>query len=184
MNPMNEQPPKVPTASKVVYQNPWITIHEDETITPDGSKGMYGYMESKDSVMVVVLDEQQRVFLVRAYKYPSNSWGWELPGGGGDGEHLLDASKRELEEETEIRADSWELLGKHYVCNGLMTEQMATYLARGHHADGQREQSDETFAAMRFFSLEEIDAMIAQGDINDCQTMTALHLLKVKLANG
>lgn len=176
------QPPKHAVSSTIMYQNPWITIHEDKTIALDGTEGIYGYMESKDSVMVAVIDEAQRVFLVRAYKYPSKSWGWELPGGSSDGEELLDASKRELEEETGLRADTWELLGKHYVCNGLMTEQMATYLAYGHRADGQKEQSDEQFADMRFFTIQEVDDMIARGEINDCQTMTGLHLMRLWLA--
>lgn len=178
---MDETPPKTPTSSRIVYQNPWITVHEDQTITPDGQTGIYGYMKSRDSVMVTVLDEDNRVFLLRAFRYPSNSWGWELPGGGGDGEHLLDASKRELEEETGIRADSWELLGTDYVDNGLMTERMATYLARGHRHDGEREVSDETFAGERFFTLDEVDELILNGGINDCQTMTGLHHLKVWL---
>ena len=84
--------------SKVVYQNHWITIHEDKTRLPSGREGLYGYLESKDSVMAAVFDEQNRICMVRAFRYPSKSWGWELPGGSGEDENLLDASKREFEE--------------------------------------------------------------------------------------
>ena len=112
---------------------------------------------------------------MRGFRYPSQSFGWELPGGGGDGEDLLTASKRELEEETGIVAQSWEKLGEAYVCNGLMTEKMAVCLARDLSFDGNKEQSDEVFSDMRFFTHEEIDQLITQGDINDCQTLAGLH---------
>ncbi|MEO5949767.1 MAG: NUDIX hydrolase [Candidatus Saccharimonas sp.] len=175
---MDETPPKTQISTRVAYQNPWITVHEDETVAFDGSTGIYGYVESKDSVIIAVINEQREVFLVRGFRYPTKSWGWELPGGGGDGENLLDASKRELEEETGLIANSWTNLGSFYVCNGLLTEQMGVFVAQGHRPDGQKEESTERFADMRFFSLAEIDALIQAGEVNDCQTITALYLVK------
>ena len=95
-------------SSKIVYKNPWIVIKEDVIQNPDGSKGIYGYLESRNSCMVIAQNENEEIFLIKAYRYPSNSQGWELPGGGGDNEDLLTASKRELEEETGILANTWE----------------------------------------------------------------------------
>ena len=169
-----DTPPKTRLSSQIVYQNPWITIHEDQTVDQAGNTGVYGYMESRDSCMVVAVDDQERVFLVRAFRYPSQSFGWELPGGGGDGQNLIEASKRELEEETGIVARSWQKLGEAYVCNGLMTEKMAVYLARDLSFGGDKEQSDEVFGDMRFFTLDEIDDLIRDGEINDCQTLAGL----------
>ena len=61
------------------------------------------------------------------------------------------------------------------MCNGLMTEKMAVCLARDLSFGGNKEQSDEVFSDMRFFTHEEIDQLITQGDINDCQTLASLH---------
>ena len=172
---MDEAPSKTQVSSKIVYQNPWITVREDQTRDLAGDLGIYGYLESRDSCMIVTVDDKERIYLVRGFRYPSQSFGWELPGGGGDGEDLLAASKRELEEETGITAQSWDKLGEAYVCNGLMTEKMAVYLARDLSFGGHKEQSDEVFSDMRFFTCDEIDALIAQGKINDCQTLAGLH---------
>ena len=122
---MTDTPSKTKVSSKIVYQNPWITVREDQTRDLAGNLGVYSYMESRDSCMVVAVDDKERIYFVRGFRYPSQSFGWELPGGGGDSENLLTASKRELEEETSITAQSWNKLGEVYVCNGLMTEKMA-----------------------------------------------------------
>ena len=172
---MNEAPSKTQVSSKIMYQNPWITVREDQTRDLAGNLGVYSYMESRDSCMIVAVDDKERIYFVRGFRYPSQSFGWELPGGGGDGEDLLAASKRELEEETGITAQSWDKLGEAYVCNGLMTEKMAVYLARDLSFGGHKEKPGEVFGDMRFFTRDEIDALITQGEINDCQTLAGLH---------
>lgn len=172
---MTDVPSKTQVSSKIVYQNPWITVREDQTRDLAGDLGIYGYLESRDSCMIVTVDDKERIYFVRGFRYPSQSFSWELPGGGGDNEDLLEASKRELEEETGITAQSWDKLGEAYVCNGLMTEKMAVYLARDLSFGGHKEQPGEVFSDMRFFTRDEIDALIAQGEINDCQTLAGLH---------
>ena len=88
---MTDTPSKTKVSSKIVYQNPWITVREDQTRDLAGNLGVYSYMESRDSCMVVAVDDKERIYFVRGFRYPSQSFGWELPGGGGDSENLLTA---------------------------------------------------------------------------------------------
>lgn len=166
------------TASKTVYENPWIRVREDKVITPTGNQGVYGVLESDDSVMIVALNDRHDICLVRTFRYPDQSWNWELPGGGGDKQDPVAAGERELEEETGLTSGNWELLGKTLVCNGFMTEKMATLLAREARLSGQKEEADEQITQMKFFSLAEIDGMIDSGEINDGQSLTGLMLFK------
>lgn len=172
------QPEPLQTIStKIVYENPWMKIHEDTTKRLDSSEGIYGYMESRDSVMVVVRNDKDEIYLVYTYSYPSHSWNWELPGGGGDNEDAVTASKRELEEETGIKAGTWHTLGNTRVCNGFMTEKMATLLAEDLEFGDKSEADDhDLMQEGRFFSLDDIKKMIQRGEINDGQSITGLSL--------
>lgn len=153
-----------------------MQIIEDTVTTPTGSDGIYAYLDSKDSVMVVVLNEKGELYLVRTFAYPAGSWNWELPGGGTEGEDPLTAAKRELSEETGIIANTWQKLGYTRVCNGFMTEHMATYLARDISFTGQKEVADEQIDDAKFVPMDEVDRMIEAGEINDSQSITGIHL--------
>lgn len=171
-------------SSEIKYQNPWMRIREDKVITPLGTEGIYGLLESKDSVMIAVLNDKNELYVVRTFAYPDQSWNWELPGGNTDGEDIAIASKRELEEETGIIAASWKLLGKTRVCNGFMTERMAVYLARDLSFTGEKEVSTEQIDEVGFFDMEEVDRMIATGEINDGQSITGIHLVQKWIARN
>ncbi len=174
---MTTENPFKKKSSKIVYENPWIRIHEDAIVRPDGSEGIYGYLESKDSVQIVAVNESQEIYLIKAFRYPSKTWDWELPGGGGEDEDIVVASQRELAEETGLIADKWTHLGSPLVCNGLMTERQAILLAEGLTV-GKRIDSDDKYLVTdgKFASLDEIDTMISAGEIDDGMTMTALFL--------
>jgi 8-oxo-dGTP pyrophosphatase MutT (NUDIX family) len=179
---MSDENPYKILGTKTVYKNPWIRVREDKVVQPSGKDGIYGVVESDDSVMVAALNENNEVYVIRTFNYPDASWNWELPGGGGDGEDAVVASQRELVEETGILAEDWELLGKTRVCNGLMTERMYTYLARNLTLNSTASTKDENDEAIigegKFVSIAEVHEMIAAGEINDSQSMTGLYLLE------
>lgn len=164
-------------SSKVAYENPWMKVREDKVVRPDGTNGIYGVMESKDSVAVVAVNDNHEVYLIYSFKYPTGLWSWGLPGGGGDGESPEVASKRELAEETGIIAEKWTNLGSTRVSSGLMTERMSVLLAQDL-TFGKREHADdvEIIDGGKFVSFEEVDNMLARGEIDDAQTVTGLYL--------
>jgi 8-oxo-dGTP pyrophosphatase MutT (NUDIX family) len=135
--------------------------------------------------MVVPFDEESRIYLIKTFRYPSKTWGWELPGGGGeDSEKLVETAKRELAEETGIVAGQWDDLGATAVWNGLATERQHNFLARGLNFQAKPKSDDETLVRDgRFFSLDEVRAMIASGEIDDNQSLTALYLVELFLKN-
>jgi 8-oxo-dGTP pyrophosphatase MutT (NUDIX family) len=174
---MNSHNPWKTLSSKTVYQNPWMRVREDAVIRPDGSNGIYGVMESKDSVVIAALNSEGKIYLIRSFNYPVSTWSWGLPGGGGDDEDAEVASKRELVEETGIVANKWTFLGRTRVSSGLMTERMAVYLAQDL-TFGDKVHADDNglIEQGKFLSFDEIDEMIANNEIDDAQTVTGLYL--------
>lgn len=115
---------KIPTAgekrgpwtiksSQVKYQNDWMLVREDEVLRPDGKDGIYGVVEASFGVMVLPMDEEGNVFLVKQYRYGVERETLEVVSGGIDeGENPINAAKRELLEETGLMASEWIEMGK------------------------------------------------------------------------
>ena len=163
-----------------MYENPWIRVREDAITHPSGSEGIYGVVESRDSIMVGAVNDKHEIYIIRSFSYPAQKWHWELPAGGSDnGENMIEASKRELAEETGIIAKNWQQLGWTRVCDGLMTERMATLLATDlqildkPHSDDKSLIDDGKFA-----SLDEIHELIASGEMDEGQSITALYFIE------
>ena len=118
-------------SSKIVYQNPWITVREDKVIRPDGKKGIYGYIYATDCVGIVAINGNDEIYLIKQWRYVGKMNTIELPWGGcKQGEKPLHAAKRELLEETGLVAIKWYSLGYFVLYPALSTEKSYLYLAK------------------------------------------------------
>jgi len=162
-------------SSRRVYENPWITVREDQVLQPDGKPGIYGVVEFRNAATgIVALRDDGRIPLVGQWRYPLNAYSWELPEGGAPlGEEPLAAAKRELLEESGLRASSWELLLKSHLSNCITNEVCYIYLARNlTQGDPAPEGCEEL--ALRWVSLSEALQMSLHGQITDAVTQLGL----------
>src|SRR5262249_34859038 len=121
-------------------------------------------MRMRRTATTVVIDDQDRVLLMRRHRFIVDRWVWELPGGYvDDGEDPAVAAAREVEEET-----GWRPRGMEDVtaCQPIIRKAdypQDLYLAQGAQRLGEPE-ADET-AEVRWVPVDETPVMIAEGDI-------------------
>jgi ADP-ribose pyrophosphatase len=81
---------------------------------------------------VVALDADERVCLLRQYRYVADGWLWELPAGKLEPhEPPLATAERELAEEAGTRAAEWHSLGSYLSSPGVFTEVIHLFVATG-----------------------------------------------------
>jgi ADP-ribose pyrophosphatase len=92
--------------SRQEYDGALAKVRVDTVVQPDGSQAEREVVEHVGSVAVVVVDDRQRVLLIRQYHHPAGQYLWELPAGLRDrsGEPPLGAAQRKLAEEAQLRA--------------------------------------------------------------------------------
>jgi 8-oxo-dGTP pyrophosphatase MutT (NUDIX family) len=171
-------------SGELKYDNKWISVTEYQVINPGGGKGIYGKVHFKNQAIgIVALDEDLNTWLVGQFRYTLNEWTWEIPEGGGpEGQLPLDAAKRELLEETGLRAGKWTELMKLHTSNSVTDEVGFIFLAEDLQS-GEREL-EETEADLKVWKLPFLDAlkMVMNSEITD--SMSVMGILKVARLKG
>ena len=90
-------------------------------------------VEHPGAVVVLAVDQQERVLVLRQYRHPARTRFVEFPAGLLDktGEDPLLAAKRELLEEGALEAEEWSHLNTVTSSPGFSDERIEVYLARG-----------------------------------------------------
>ena len=162
-------------ATRPVYDNPWISVREDQVITPTGSRGIYGVVHMKNQATgIVPIDSDGRTVLVGQYRYTLEGYSWEIPEGGVPaGEATLAGAQRELREETGLVAANWFELAGQSVSNSVTDERCTCFLAWD--LTRQAAAPDETEdLALRWLPVAEAIEMTLDGRIHDAVSVVAL----------
>lgn len=118
----------------------WDVVRDTVDLGPAGH-AVRDYITHPGAMVVLALDDEERVLLVRQYRHPVGTFLFELPAGlrDTDGEGPLDTAKRELHEETGYVAETWHSLIDLYLSPGASAERVRVYLARDvrPHPDGR-----------------------------------------------
>ncbi|WP_297335527.1 NUDIX hydrolase [Algoriphagus sp.] len=151
-----------------VYQNPWIRLEEHQVLNPAGKEGMYGKVHFKNKAMAIIpLDQQGNTWLVGQYRYTLNQYSWEIPMGGGPiGQDLLESAKRELREETGLRANKWTELLRIHTSNSVTDEEGIIYLAEGL-TEGEPEFEETEILQVQKLPFTEVIEKVMSGEITD-----------------
>lgn len=164
------------------YDNPWISVTEDQVINPGGNKGIYGVVHFKNlAIGIIPMDQAGNIYMVGQYRYVSGHYSLEIPEGGGPlGIDPLDSAKRELKEETGLQAKTWEKLFEMDLSNSVTDEKAIVYLATDlQQGESDPEETEELSVSK--IHLNEAYQMVLDGKITDSITVAALFKMKIKL---
>lgn len=171
-------------STRQVYDNPWISVREDAVVRPDGQPGIYGVVHFKNVAVGILAVEGEALYLVGQYRYTLGRYSWEIPEGGCPaGEDPLEAAKRELAEETGLRARRWIKLGEAHLSNSATDELAVWYLANELEHGESRPDGTERLLVRRV-GLQGALEMAISGEITDALSMLAimqLHLRRAQL---
>ena len=135
---------------------------------------------------MIALDAEGRVALVRQWRLAADAALLEIPAGGldlaadGSKEDPDIAARRELEEETGMRAGSWRKLGTFYSAPGFTDELMHLYLATeltSASEDGRLGPDEDERLILEWLRWQDAVAAAEHGQIRDAKSIVGLFWL-------
>jgi 8-oxo-dGTP pyrophosphatase MutT (NUDIX family) len=163
---------------KTVYENNWIEVQHHEVLNPSKEKGIYGKVLFKNiAIGIIPVDESYHTWLVGQFRYPLDTYSWEIPEGGGKLDTPpLDSAQRELSEETGITAENWKAIQEIHTSNSVSDEYGIIYLATGLTFAAANPDSNEELQVKRL-PLKEALELVVSGEITDSLSIAGLFKL-------
>ena len=163
-------------SSRELLKNKLFTVVEEVAHDPSGFEIKRSIIRHPGSAVMMAVDEQDRILLVKQFRLPAEQYLWELPAGRiDDGETPLQAAKRELREETGYQAKEWVELSTFWPSPGYVAEKMNLFLAFDL-VDGEQEPMEDERIELRWFPEEALGNMIRRNEIPDGKTIIGYYL--------
>ncbi len=165
-------------SSQRQYSGRIVNLDVDTVRFPDGSTGELEMLRHPGASAVVPFlddpaDPDPRVLLIRQFRHAAEGYIWEVPAGRLDpGESPEACARRELAEETGMRARALERLTTIYTTPGFTDERIHLFLAHGLEQGDARREADE-FMEVHTLPWSAVLDLVRSGQIQDGKTLTA-----------
>ena len=172
--------------SRVIHRGRYLTFRVDTVELPDGRRSTRDIAGHPGAVAIVALDARDHVALVRQWRVAADAALLEIPAGGldvhddGSKEDPELAARRELEEETGLRAGTWRKLGAFFSAPGFTEEVMHLYLATelaAAHPDGRLGPDEDERLILEWLPWRDAVAAAESGVIRDAKSIVGLFWL-------
>lgn len=166
--------------TREIYRGRVVNLDLDTVRFPDGSTGEIEMMRHSGAAAVLpvsrVLDGgDPEVVLIRQYRYATGGYIHEVPAGrpAFAGEAWEECARRELEEETGMRAGALRRLTTIYTTPGFTDERIHLFVASGLTEGTVAHDADEFLEVVRIPFSETLE-MVHDGRIVDAKSICAL----------
>jgi ADP-ribose pyrophosphatase len=159
-NPVN-QPKRL--SRVVVFESERVRLYLDKVEFPDGRiiENHHLLHFERPAVGIIVKNENEQIVLVKVCRYTTGETGWEIPAG------------RETREETGFDTRDHAVVHSYHPMNGIADAVVHLVLCR---TSGQPAAHDDEVDDVQWFSQNDIQDMIARGEIRDGLSLVGLLL--------
>ncbi len=159
---------------KIIYDGRIVHLAIESARLPDGREINLEIVRHPGGAVIVAVDDQQQVCLIRQFRHAAGGWIWELPAGVRDDAEAPEiTARRELKEEVGVEAKSWLSLGSLLSTPGFCDERLHLYLAQDLHLGAHAREADE-YIEVHWMPMDRAVEMAAQGQIEDAKTVVGL----------
>lgn len=164
-------------ASKYLVRERWATLRVDTCKLQNGSiKDDYYVLEYPNWVNAIALTKENKIIMVRQYRFAADIISLEIPGGViDDGEEPETAIVRELQEETGYSFDSCELIATLYPNPATSTNKTYTYLLKGGVKTHEQHLDEHEILNVEEYTIEEVKQLLKDNKIDQALHVAGLY---------
>ena len=175
---MSEKKPLPERLSReTLFESEYLKLHIDRVRQPNGYIiEKFHFVEyPRPAVGVVVENALGQVVLCRVPRYTSMTNDWSVPAGGVEmGEDVLESAQREVWEETGFESIGHRLVYTYYPQQGSSNKLFQVVFCRAGERTGSFDPNE--ISEVGWFSKEEVEGLIARGEMQDGLGLTSLLL--------
>ena len=169
-------------ASDTRFKGRIFSVTVDRVRLPNGREVTLDIVRHPGSVVLLPMQDDAHIVLIKQYRYALDRWIWELPAGSLEpGEDPGAAAARECEEEIGLVPGHVELVGTWYPTPGFVTEFMNFYRLTGlrppNPDEPQAEKDEDEDLRVHVFTIDEARDMVRRREIIDLKTAWGLTLV-------
>lgn len=169
--------------SESIFKGKVISLKVDDVKLPNGETGKREIINHPGAVAVIAITENNKILFVEQYRKALERSIVEIPAGKMEkGEEPIVTARRELEEETGYTSEDLKFVQAFATSPGFADEVIHIYVAEKlKKLDIPVDLDEDEFVDLMELSLEEAEAMVADGRIFDAKTAFAVLWVKMKM---